>query len=175
MATTSADVTAASADGQWQGSCGNEVEGSRSSYLRIIRTLPGAWIALTPVDVATDTLLAGEYHAPQDIDTRPAVRDPIRTLLFTGRTGPDLRGLARRSGHHLNGRARQPPIHLKLAFHYLDNPGEHQLTAAGNSHRYEELAGHQGSRHWSLLKRSMANFAATDQAVNTWSASSSAS
>jgi transcriptional regulator with XRE-family HTH domain len=49
-------------------------------------------------DDAIDALLAGEYHAPQDIHTRPAVRDLIRTLLITGRTGQDLRGLARRSG-----------------------------------------------------------------------------
>jgi transcriptional regulator with XRE-family HTH domain len=49
-------------------------------------------------DDAIDALLAGEYHAPQDIHTRPAVRDLIRTLLLTGRTGPDLRGLAQRSG-----------------------------------------------------------------------------
>ena len=49
-------------------------------------------------DDAIDALLAGEYHAPQDIHTRPAVRDLIRALLLAGRTGPDLRGLARRSG-----------------------------------------------------------------------------
>ena len=47
---------------------------------------------------AIDALFAGEYHAPQDIHSRPAVRDLIRTLLLTGRTGPDLRGLAHRSG-----------------------------------------------------------------------------
>jgi hypothetical protein len=49
-------------------------------------------------DDAINALLAGEYDAPQDIHTRPAVRDLIRTLLLTGRTGPDLRGLAQRSG-----------------------------------------------------------------------------
>jgi hypothetical protein len=47
---------------------------------------------------AIDALLVGEHHAPQDIHSRPAVRDLIRTLLLTGRTGPDLRGLAQRSG-----------------------------------------------------------------------------
>ena len=43
-------------------------------------------------------LLAGEYDAPQEIHARPAIRDLIRSLLITGRTGPDLRGLAQRCG-----------------------------------------------------------------------------
>jgi transcriptional regulator with XRE-family HTH domain len=49
-------------------------------------------------DEAISALLAGEYQAPQDIHARPAVHDLVRGLLITGRTGPDLRGLARRCG-----------------------------------------------------------------------------
>jgi hypothetical protein len=49
-------------------------------------------------DDCINALLAGEYHAPQDIHARPAVRDLVRSLLITGRTGPDLRGLAQRCG-----------------------------------------------------------------------------
>jgi hypothetical protein len=43
-------------------------------------------------------LLAAEYEAPQDIHARPAIRDLIRSLLISGRTSPELRGLAQRSG-----------------------------------------------------------------------------
>jgi len=43
-------------------------------------------------------LLAAEYEAPQDVRARPAIRDLIRGLLITGRIGPELRGLAQRSG-----------------------------------------------------------------------------
>jgi hypothetical protein len=49
-------------------------------------------------DEAINALLAGEHEAPQDIHARPAVRDLIRSLLITGRTSPDLRGLAQRCG-----------------------------------------------------------------------------
>jgi hypothetical protein len=43
-------------------------------------------------------LLAAEHSAPQEINTRPAIRDVIRGLLITGRTSPELRGLAVRCG-----------------------------------------------------------------------------
>jgi transcriptional regulator with XRE-family HTH domain len=43
-------------------------------------------------------LLAAEHAAPQEIHNRPAVRDMIRGLLITGRTSPELRGLAQRCG-----------------------------------------------------------------------------
>jgi transcriptional regulator with XRE-family HTH domain len=43
-------------------------------------------------------LLAAEHEAPQDIHTRPAVRDLIRSQLITGRTSRELRGLAQRCG-----------------------------------------------------------------------------
>jgi hypothetical protein len=43
-------------------------------------------------------LLAAEHSAPQEIQARPAVRDMIRGLLITGRTSPELRGLAQRCG-----------------------------------------------------------------------------
>jgi len=43
-------------------------------------------------------LLAAEYEAPQDVHARPAVRDLIRSLLISGRTSPELRGLALRCG-----------------------------------------------------------------------------
>src|ERR1022692_2722587 len=39
-------------------------------------------------------LLAAECEAPQDIHARPAIRDLIRSLLISGRTSPELRGLA---------------------------------------------------------------------------------
>lgn len=43
-------------------------------------------------------LLAAEYEAPQDIHARPAIRDLVRGLLVSGRTSPELRGLALRCG-----------------------------------------------------------------------------
>jgi hypothetical protein len=41
-------------------------------------------------------LLAAEREAPEEIHTRPAVRDLVSGLLVTGRTNPELRGLAAR-------------------------------------------------------------------------------
>jgi hypothetical protein len=49
-------------------------------------------------DDCIQALLAAEHSAPQEIHTRPAIRDMIRGLLITGRTGPELRGLAQRCG-----------------------------------------------------------------------------
>jgi hypothetical protein len=43
-------------------------------------------------------LLAAEREAPEETHARPAVRDLVSSLLVTGRTGPELRGLAARSG-----------------------------------------------------------------------------
>jgi hypothetical protein len=43
-------------------------------------------------------LLAAEREAPQEAHARPAVRDLVSSLLVTGRTGPELRGLAARCG-----------------------------------------------------------------------------
>ena len=43
-------------------------------------------------------LLAAEHEAPQDTHARPTIRDLIRSLLITGRTSPELRGLAHRCG-----------------------------------------------------------------------------
>jgi hypothetical protein len=43
-------------------------------------------------------LLAAEREAPEETHARPAVRDLVSGLLVTGRTGPELRGLAARSG-----------------------------------------------------------------------------
>lgn len=47
-------------------------------------------------DDCIQALLAAELSAPQEIHTRPAIRDMIRGLLITGRTSPELRGLAQR-------------------------------------------------------------------------------
>jgi hypothetical protein len=43
-------------------------------------------------------LLAAEREAPEEAHARPAVRDLVSSLLVTGRTGPELRGLAGRCG-----------------------------------------------------------------------------
>ncbi len=43
-------------------------------------------------------LLAAEHEAPHDVHARPAIRDLIRSQLITGRTSPELRGLAQRCG-----------------------------------------------------------------------------
>jgi len=43
-------------------------------------------------------LLAAEREAPEETHARPAVRDLVSGLLVTGRTGPELRGLAARCG-----------------------------------------------------------------------------
>ncbi|MGW5689024.1 helix-turn-helix domain-containing protein [Nonomuraea sp. NPDC003754] len=43
-------------------------------------------------------LLAAERQAPQETHARPAVRDLVQSLLISGRTSPELRGLALRCG-----------------------------------------------------------------------------
>ncbi|MER5969512.1 helix-turn-helix transcriptional regulator [Streptomyces sp. NPDC002055] len=45
-----------------------------------------------------DMLLAAEYHAAEETHARPAVRAIIHGLLVSGRTTPQLRGLAARTG-----------------------------------------------------------------------------
>ncbi|MES4909203.1 MULTISPECIES: hypothetical protein [unclassified Streptomyces] len=45
-----------------------------------------------------DALLAAEYHAPQEVYGRPAVRRLVSGLLVCGRTTSELRGLAARTG-----------------------------------------------------------------------------
>jgi Helix-turn-helix domain len=49
-------------------------------------------------DDCVSALLAAERAAPEEIHARPAVRDLVSGLLVTGRTGPELRGLAARCG-----------------------------------------------------------------------------
>lgn len=49
-------------------------------------------------DKCTSALLAAEREAPEETHARPAVRDLVSSLLVTGRTGPELRGLAVRCG-----------------------------------------------------------------------------
>lgn len=43
-------------------------------------------------------LLAAECHAPEEVHARPAVRALVYGLLLSGRTTPELRGLAARCG-----------------------------------------------------------------------------
>ncbi|GAA4221591.1 transcriptional regulator with XRE-family HTH domain [Streptosporangium album] len=43
-------------------------------------------------------LLTAEHHAPEETHARPAVKSLISGLLVSGRTAPELRGLAARSG-----------------------------------------------------------------------------
>jgi hypothetical protein len=45
-----------------------------------------------------NALLAAEREAPEETHARPAVRDMVSSQLVTGRTGPELRGLAARCG-----------------------------------------------------------------------------
>jgi transcriptional regulator with XRE-family HTH domain len=47
-------------------------------------------------DNCLNALLAAERQAPEEIHSRPAVRDLISGLLLSGRTSPELRGLAAR-------------------------------------------------------------------------------
>jgi len=49
-------------------------------------------------DDCVNALLAAEREAPEETHARPAVRDLLSGLLVTGRTGPELRGLAARCG-----------------------------------------------------------------------------
>jgi hypothetical protein len=49
-------------------------------------------------DDCVNALLAAEREAPEETHARPAVRELLSGLLVTGRTGPELRGLAARCG-----------------------------------------------------------------------------
>jgi hypothetical protein len=48
-------------------------------------------------DDCIHALLTAEHEAPQEVHARPAIRDLTRSLLITGCTSPELRGLATRS------------------------------------------------------------------------------
>jgi hypothetical protein len=43
-------------------------------------------------------LLSAEREAPEETHVGPAVRDLVSSLLVTGRSGPEVRGLAARCG-----------------------------------------------------------------------------
>lgn len=49
-------------------------------------------------DDCLSALLAAERQAPEETHARPAIRDLITGLLLSGRTFPELRGLAARCG-----------------------------------------------------------------------------
>jgi hypothetical protein len=49
-------------------------------------------------DDCLTALLAAKRHAPEETHARRAIRDLITGLLLSGRTSPELRGLAARSG-----------------------------------------------------------------------------
>ncbi|WP_063731089.1 hypothetical protein [Streptomyces sp. RTd22] len=49
-------------------------------------------------DQCVDALLAAEVQAPEETHARPAVKTLISGLLVSGRTTPELRGLAARTG-----------------------------------------------------------------------------
>ena len=49
-------------------------------------------------DQCIRALLAAERQAPEETHTRPAIRDLVTGLLLSGRTSPELRGLAHRCG-----------------------------------------------------------------------------
>jgi len=49
-------------------------------------------------DDCLSALLTAERLAPEEIHARPAIRDLVSRLLLSGRTSPELRGLALRCG-----------------------------------------------------------------------------
>ncbi|MEU7987413.1 helix-turn-helix transcriptional regulator [Streptosporangium canum] len=49
-------------------------------------------------DECVRALLTAEHHAPEETHARPAVKSLVSGLLVSGRTTPELRGLAARSG-----------------------------------------------------------------------------
>ena len=55
-----------------------------------------AYAALGRRAEGVEALLAAEREAPEELRARPAVRDLVSGLLVTGRTSPELRGLAAR-------------------------------------------------------------------------------
>lgn len=57
-----------------------------------------AYAAAGRRDDSIQALLAAEREASEETHARPAIRDLISGLLITGRTGPELRGLAERCG-----------------------------------------------------------------------------
>lgn len=67
----------------------------RSRYYTDIAAAYGRWGRR---DNCIRALLAAEHHAPEETHARPAVKSLISGLLTSGRTTPELRGLAARSG-----------------------------------------------------------------------------
>jgi hypothetical protein len=57
-----------------------------------------AWEQWGRRDECIRALLAAERQAPEEIHARPATRDLVSGLLLSGRTSPELRGLALRCG-----------------------------------------------------------------------------
>ncbi|MEV4249180.1 helix-turn-helix transcriptional regulator [Streptosporangium canum] len=60
--------------------------------------IAAAFAQLGRRDDCVRALLAAERHAPEETHARPAVRSLVSGLLTSGRTAPELRGLAARSG-----------------------------------------------------------------------------
>ncbi|MFI0371825.1 hypothetical protein ACH35V_28510 [Actinomadura sp. 1N219] len=67
----------------------------RARYFTDIARAYGMWGRR---DQCLEALLHAERAAPQETHSRPAVRDLVTSLLVSGRTSPDLRGLAARCG-----------------------------------------------------------------------------
>ncbi|GAA0245339.1 hypothetical protein GCM10009527_047530 [Actinomadura nitritigenes] len=67
----------------------------RARYFTDIARAYGIWGRR---DQCLEALLHAERAAPQETHSRPAVRDLVAGLLTSGRTSPDLRGLAARCG-----------------------------------------------------------------------------
>ena len=67
----------------------------RARYFTDIARAYGMWGRR---DQCLQALLHAERAAPQETHSRPAVRDLVTSLLVSGRTSPELRGLAARCG-----------------------------------------------------------------------------
>ncbi|MFC5188153.1 hypothetical protein [Actinomadura harenae] len=65
----------------------------RARYLTDVATSYGMWGKRTE---CLDALLRAERIAPQEVRTRPAVRNLVNGMLTSGRTSPELRGFAAR-------------------------------------------------------------------------------
>ncbi|MDP9841164.1 hypothetical protein [Streptosporangium lutulentum] len=65
---------------------------------RYYTDIAAAFAQLGRRDECVRALLTAEHHAPEETHARPAVKSLISGLLVSGRTAPELRGLAARSG-----------------------------------------------------------------------------
>ncbi|WP_433258764.1 helix-turn-helix domain-containing protein [Streptosporangium sp. CA-135522] len=65
---------------------------------RYYTDIAAAFAQLGRRDDCVRALLTAEHHAPEETHARPAVKSLISGLLVSGRTAPELRGLAARSG-----------------------------------------------------------------------------